>query len=163
MGLKLFLVVMGWWLIHPIHVSVTDVEYDEDRKALEFTSRIFLDDIELHIRYNRNQPYLDITAPKNELTSDQLVKDYVMPLLEVQVNGKTKEIDYVGHEIDGDAVNVYYQVLNVRKFRSITMKNNILLDFYTDQVNMVHVKFEGELRSMRMTPDEPVSTLKFME
>ena len=86
-----------------------------------------------------------------------------MPLLEVQVNGKAKEIDYVGHEIDGDAVNVYYQVLNVRKFRSITMENNILLDFYTDQVNMVHVKFEGELRSMRMTPDEPVSTLKFME
>lgn len=163
MGLKLFLMVVGLWVLHPIHVSITDVEHDVSRKALEFTSRIFLDDIEQHVRYNLDELYLDITQPTEGFSTDKLIKDYFLPRMKVTVNGKLKEIDYVGHEIDGDAINIYYQVLGVKKLKSLTMENRILVDLYSDQVNMVHVKFQGKLRSMKMTPDEPFSSLDFTE
>lgn len=163
MGIKLLLMVMGLWMIHPIHVSITDVVHDKERNALEFTTRIFLDDIEKHIQFNTNSPYLDLTDPDEGISPKNLIKEYVMKRLTVQVNGKSCEIDYVGHEIEGDAVNVYYQVLSIKKLKTLTIKNMILTDLYTDQVNMVHIKFEGKLRSMKMTPDQLQATLDFIE
>lgn len=163
MGIKLFLMVTGLWVMHPIHVSITDVEHDKERQALEFTSRIFLDDIEKHIQYIVNEPYLDLTQPKTGFSSKKLIKEYFLERMSVEVNGKLREIDYLGHEIDGDAVNVYYQILNIKKLKSLSVANNILLDLYSDQVNMTHVKFNGSLKSMKATPENSRSTLYFNE
>ena len=33
--------------LHPIHVSVTEIEYDEKDRALEIMMRVFVDDLEL--------------------------------------------------------------------------------------------------------------------
>ena len=153
--------VSGLYLFHPIHVSITDVEHDKERNALEFTSRVFLDDLEKHIQYTLNEPYLDITQPTEGYTTEKLIRDYFLERMSIDVNGKSKKIDYLGHEIEGDAVNIYYQILGVKKLKSLSIENNILLDLYTDQVNMTHVKFNGELKSMRATPDNPRNSLDF--
>ncbi len=161
MGSILFLMVLGLLQLHPIHVSVTDAEWDKERKALEFTSRIFLDDIEKHIRIQINEPYLDLTSPAINQSTDDLVKNYLFKNLMISVNEKEKEISYVGHEIEGDAVILYYQVLQVKKLKSLAIRSTILADLYEDQVNMLHIKWNGSLRSMKMTRDEPSSSLDF--
>ncbi len=161
MGSILFSMVVGLSLLHPIHVSVTDVEWDTDRKALEFTSRIFLDDIEKHIRVQLDEPYLDLSNPSIEQSTDDLVKKYLLNNITLLINDKAEDIDYLGHEIEGEAVILYFQVLRVKKLKSLSLKSTILTDLYQDQVNMLHIKWNGELRSMKMTADEPSSSLNF--
>ncbi|MEO1098652.1 MAG: DUF6702 family protein, partial [Bacteroidota bacterium] len=58
-------------ILHPLHVSVCEIEYDSNKKSLEIIQRIFLDDLESEIRLDLNQPELDITLPNNGLTLDQ--------------------------------------------------------------------------------------------
>ena len=46
--------ILSWFLVllsmlHPVHISVTEVEYSAKDKTLQFTSRIFIDDLELSI------------------------------------------------------------------------------------------------------------------
>jgi hypothetical protein len=55
--------------MHPLHISVTDIEYDEKAKSLEIMSRIFMDDLELTMRNRLNQPDLDIMAQGKKTTN----------------------------------------------------------------------------------------------
>ena len=42
----------GSMAIHPFHVSVCEIEFDQKTEALQITQRIFLDDIETWVKKN---------------------------------------------------------------------------------------------------------------
>ena len=48
--------------VHPIHVSVAEIEMDEKDKRLEIMMRVFTDDLELTLRKATNQPELDLLS-----------------------------------------------------------------------------------------------------
>ena len=151
-----FLVSMAWAfvaLFHPLHVSVCEIEYDKESKALEIIQRIFVDDLEREIRLDLKQPELDITLPDNGLTLDQMAEAYLKKRLKFEVNGKTSDYNYLGHEIEGDAVLCYIEIEKVKKLKSIKVYSGILSDVFDDQVNIVHVEVDNRIRSMKLTPN----------
>src|SRR5882762_5937289 len=77
---------------HPVHVSVSEINYSEKDKALQITSRIFIDDLELSIRNNRKEPEMDLLAPKNGLTTDQLVSEYLKGHFKIKLDGKLQKM-----------------------------------------------------------------------
>ncbi len=147
--------------LHPIHISVTDINFDEEHNALEIISKVFIDDIENEIRALNKEEYLDITKPGKGRTTDDLLKPYLKERFKITVNGKEVECNYLGHEIETEALYLYFEVEKVKKLKSITVENTIMLNYYDDQVNMVHVKVDGKLRSMKMASGEEVGTLEY--
>lgn len=147
--------------IHPIHVSVTDVEYDAERKALEIVSHIFLDDLEKHIRLIKNEPYLDVLNPKGDKTSNDLIKNYYKERFKLIVNGKEEDYNFLGYEHEGAAVYIYVELEKVKKLKSLTVRNEILLQLFDDQVNLVHVKVDGKIRSMKLEDGDEMDTLEY--
>ena len=141
-------------VIHPLHVSVCEIEYDADSKSLEIIQRIFLDDLETQVRRDRSQPELDITLPGGGLSTDQLVESYLQRRLQFVVNGKQAEYRYLGHEIEGDVIFCYMEIEKVKKLRSLRVQSSILADVFDDQVNIVHVEVGRKLRSMKLTSRE---------
>ena len=85
-----------FFLLHPVHVSVSEISYSEKDKALQITSRIFIDDLELSIRNKRKEPELDILDPKNGLTTDQLVSDYLKDHFKIKLDGKLQKMKLLG-------------------------------------------------------------------
>ena len=149
------------FFLHPIHVTVTEIEFDEKEKELEITMRVFIDDLELTLRNELRQPELDILAPKNGVTTDQLVSKYLQDHFKIQLDGKPQATKYLGHETDGDAFIFYIQVSNVKKWKTIRVKNNIMTDTHDDQSNLVHVSVKENIRSLRLTRDTPEDNLTF--
>lgn len=147
--------------LHPIHISVTDINYDQESNALEIISKVFLDDIEMEIRALKNEEYLDITNPGKGRTTNDLLRPYLKERFKITVNGKEEEYTYLGHEVETEALYLYFEVEKVKKLKSIAVENTILLKYFDDQVNMVHVKVDGKLRSMKMTEGEEVGTLEY--
>lgn len=149
------------WLLHPIHVSVTEIEYNEKNKSLEIVSRIFIDDLELSIRGTKKDDLLDLLRPATGTTTDQLVSDYLREHLRVKVDGKPAPINYVAHEIDDLAMVCYLEVEGVRKLKSIEVTNSVIQETHADQSNLVHVTYHGPVKSMRLTRDKPTGLLAF--
>ncbi|MEX2336865.1 MAG: DUF6702 family protein [Fulvivirga sp.] len=147
--------------MHPIHVSICDIAYDEERDALEFVQRVFLDDLELAIRQKTGAPRLDITQPDNGKTTDELVKAYLQEHFKVTVNGKETDYNYLGHEIEIDAIYCYMEIEKVRKVNSIAIFSDILTSIFDDQVNLVHVTVDDEIRSMKLTGDRKSDELEY--
>ena len=153
------------WVIasfmHPIHVSVTDIEFDEERKALEIASHIFLDDIEKHIRILKKEPYLDILKPGEKYTTDALIEKYLKDRFALKVNGKSVDYNYLGFEREAAAIYVYIEVAKVKKLKSLSVRNETLLALYNDQVNLIHVKVKSKIRSLKLEEGQEEDTLIF--
>lgn len=146
--------------LHPLHVSVTEVEYDEKDKALEVMMRIFVDDTEMLMRERHRQPALDILNP-GALSVDKMLADYLQTQFAITLDGKPQMVRYLGHEQDADVFIVYMEVTAVKKWKTITVRNEVFTDIYDDQSNLVHVTVRGTVRSMRLLRGKSIDRLTF--
>jgi molybdopterin converting factor small subunit len=157
-----FLQVMTLALyLHPLHVSVTDIEYDEKDKMLKIMMRVFIDDLEATLRQHLNQPELDLLAPKNGLTLDQMAGDYFKQRFSIALDNKPQKTVYLGHERESDALIFYIEVNNVKKWKTIQVLNSIITEVFEDQSNLVHVNVREQVRSLRLTRNNTRDKLSF--
>lgn len=158
---SLFQIINLCLYLHPIHVSVTEIEFDEKEKSLEIMMRVFIDDLELTLRNKLNQPELDILEPKNGLTIDQMAGDYVKDHFRITLDNKVQKIVYLGHERESDAFIFYIEVTNVKKWKTIQVFNDLFTETHDDQSNLVHVTVRDKVRSLRLTRNTPLDKLTF--
>ena len=147
--------------VHPMHVSVTEIDFDEKDKELEITSRIFIDDLEKTLQNQLKQPELDLLNPKNGLTIDQMASQYLGQHIKVSLDGKPQKIEYLGHERDGEALIFYIIVNKVKKWKTIQIFNDVITATFDDQSNLVHVTVNEKVKSLRLTRDTPSDKLTF--
>lgn len=144
-----------------MHLSVTEIQYSEKDKAIQITSRIFIDDLELSIRNKLKQPSLDILEPKNGMTLDQMAADYLSEHLKIKLDGKPRVIKLLGHEIEDVAVIFYIEVENVKKIKTLEVQNDVIMETHDDQSNLVHVTYKGPVKSVRLLREKPSEVFKF--
>jgi hypothetical protein len=143
-----------FFFLHPIHISVSEINYSEKDKALQITSRIFIDDLELSIRTERKEDELDLIEPKNGLTTEKMVSDYVL---------KHLAVNFLGMELEDPALICYIEIANVKKIKTIEVRNDIIMETHDDQSSIVHVTYKGPIKSMRLQRNNPVGSITFDE
>jgi hypothetical protein len=147
--------------LHPIHVSVTEIEFDEKDKALEIMMRVFADDLEITLRNQLKQPELDILDPKNGLSVDQMMEGYLKTHFRIMLDNKLQKTQLLGHERESDTFIFYIEVSNVKKWKTLQIRNDIITETHDDQSNLVHVTVKGNIKSLRLTRDTPEDKLTF--
>lgn len=150
-----------FFFFHPIHASVSEINYSEKDKALQITSRIFIDDLELSVRSQRQEEGLDITQPKNGITTEQLVKDYVVNHFKVKLDGKAAKMNFLAVETEDVAFVCYIEIPNVKKVKTMEVFNDVITETHDDQSNLVHVTYKGPVKSARLMRDHPSEIFKF--
>lgn len=150
-------------MLHPVHMSVTEINYNEKDKALQITSRIFIDDLELSIQRDIKDDALDLLKPNNGKTTDQLVASYLLKHLKIKVDGKRQLWKYLGSEKEDVALICYIEIPNIKKLKSVETMNNVIMETHADQSNLVHVTYKGKLKSLRLLSEKPADVLVFEE
>lgn len=150
-----------WISLHPIHVSVTEIEFDEKDHALEIMMRVFIDDLELSLRNQLNQPELDLLNPSQGTTTDELANKYIKQHFSVSLDGKQQKTSYLGHEREGEALIFYIEVKDVSKWKTISVRNAVIMATHEDQSNIVHVYVGERVKSLRLTRNTPGDDLTF--
>lgn len=152
-----------FFFLHPIHISVSEINFSEKDKALQITSRIFIDDLELSIRAELKEDELDLIEPKNGLTTEKMVSDYVLKHMAVKLDGKIQKLKFLGMELEEPALIGYIEIENVKKFKTIEVRNDIIMETHDDQSSIVHVTYKGPIKSMRLQRNNPVGSITFDE
>ena len=147
-------------LLHPLHLSVSDIFHNTETNSLEITQRIFADDLEDALR-NRAKTKVDIFNPKDPEVLSRLIGDYVRQNFSISVNSRPVELNYLGYEAEEDAIWVYLEVPKVRNFKSITVQNTVFFEMFDDQLNLINVKKNGSIRSLKLQPDKRQSSLTY--
>lgn len=134
---------------HPLHVSTTDINYNAKDKSLEVICRIFTDDFEAVLASNSNQK-IDLLNSRSKKEMDVLVAKYLKSHLSYRINNRIAEANYVGYEVDKEAVNVYLEIPGVGSVQTLAITNSILFDRFDDQMNIVHVEKSGVRKSAKV-------------
>lgn len=141
---------------HPMHVTVIEVEFDKEAKAIEMSMHVFTDDLEKHLRFIEKDETLDIIEINTE-ARDQLFRTYFVKEVKLNVNGKDQVTSYLGHQVEGDALWIFMEVPNIKKLKTLEIKNTTLLDLYDDQTNLIHFEYEGAVYSEKLDKETLVA------
>ena len=133
---------------HKFYVSVTNMEYDQEDKAFQITTRIFVDDLEtaLNARYEVDAQL----ATDQEIDgSEALIGKYLNTKISFILNGQKQEFKFLGKEYKDDLVLCYLEITEVElaDLKSITIINDLLTEFFEEQQNVVHVKIGDTKKS----------------
>lgn len=140
---------------HPLYITVTEINYNAEDKNLEISCKIFTDDFENALT-GVHHSKIDLTAPKDKTVADKQVYDYIKSNLQIKLDGKLVNLEFVGYEKETDAVWSYLQVSNTTKApKTIDIYNSLLYDAYDKQINLMHISVGGTRKSGRLNyPDK---------
>lgn len=145
---------------HKFYVSVTNIEHSKIDKALQITTRIFIDDFQrvLEERYDFKE---ELTTEKATQEVEQMMKKYITKKLKIWVNGELKAFKFIGKEYEDDVTICYLEITGIEKVNSIEIENAVLYEIEEDQQNLVHVKINDQRKSLLLVRENDKGLLKF--
>lgn len=152
--------LLAFTTAHKFYVSATDIEYNEKTKSLQIISHVFTDDLEnlLKARYGKD---LYLLKEGEHSEADKYVKKYFQDKLKISVNGKERQLNYIGKEYDKDQLLVYLEAENVEAPKNVSVENAVLIDLFPEQKNVVKVEHNYEVKSLLLTRNEVSGSLNF--
>ncbi|AYN06429.1 DUF6702 family protein [Flavobacterium sp. 140616W15] len=146
---------------HKFYVGVYQVNYAPEKKMLQITSRIFIDDLNNGVE-KKYKMKTNIGTGKETEADVALLKKYLAENFIVKVNGQSKPIVFLSKEVEANDVLVCYsRISDVSKIKTLEISNTILVDWNSDQQNITHVSVFGIKKSVLFTASSRKELLKY--
>lgn len=143
LGIMLFTLLpskLNETLLHAFHVSKCLIEYNEAESAIQISLHVFIDDTEAALRL-QGIDQLYICTEKEAATADDHIAAYLTKQLQLVVDGQAVQPMYLGKEVTEDFAGMwcYLEVTGIKDIRELIIDNQILMDTFEDQKNIVNV------------------------
>jgi uncharacterized protein YuzE len=145
---------------HKFYVSITKIEYVKEKSSLQIITKIFTDDIEDVLQQHYDSS-ISLDTKKETEAADKDLKEYLLQKINIKVNGKAVQLNYLGKEYDTDMLVAYIEVEGVKDIKTIEIENKVLMEMFDEQQNIIHLKTPTTRRSLILDKDEPRGILKF--
>ncbi|MTH16273.1 DUF6702 family protein [Flavobacterium sp. LC2016-01] len=146
---------------HKFYMGVFQVNYASEKKMIQITSRIFVDDLNkgLEKKYHKKT----FIGTEKETPEDvELLKKYLAENFTIKVNGQSKAITFLSKEVESDDVLVCYsRIKDIEKFKTLEILNSILVDWNAEQQNITHISAFGTKKSVLFTESSRKEVLKY--
>ena len=143
---------------HDFHASVTQMQYNPAEKAFEISIRVFTDDLEKAL----SQELSSTVRLNKDAKSDAILEKYVRShFAYMTLQKQAKPINYVGHEVEADANWLYLEMPYTEPFRGGLLKQNVLMEAFDDQVNMVNIKYQEQKKTFVFRKNQPIQNVSF--
>ncbi|MAO16462.1 hypothetical protein LDL77_12990 [Flagellimonas marinaquae] len=145
------LLLLSFSSAHKYYVSVTNIAYSKDDSAFQVTSRVFIDDLDKLLK-ERYDIEAKLATPKESKLADEYIEKYFRTKFAIELDGKPVQYNFLGKRYDNDMVICYLEIPNVKlsETKSMTIQNEVLMDLFDDQQNIVHVKWNGNKKSFML-------------
>ena len=125
---------------HEFHLSKCQIEFNLNEKALQISMHIFIDDLEEALRKQGSGKLFIGTEKETNKADDYLLK-YLKDHFHLKVNDQKVEYEFIGKETSEDlqAIWCYLEITNIEIVESIDVENNLLMEVFADQKNIIHI------------------------
>ena len=145
--------------LHAFHTSLTEMRYNAKSKGFEVSLRVFTDDLEKVLSHdNQNKKIVIENNDNNDALVEQYLKKHFML---VNAKNQLKTIQYVGKEKEGDATWIYLEIPLNEAVAGLKLKNDVLIDMYDDQTNIVNVFVQDDKKSFIFNTKTKIFTIDF--
>lgn len=145
---------------HKYYFSLTDVAYNDKNESLEIITNVFIDDIELEL--NKKYGVNLLLSTKNQYAkTDSIFELYVNEKLQFSVDDTQRKYNFIGLDYENDLVFIYLEIENIKAPKKFEITNQILLENFDDQQNVVKVKIAKERKSDILNKKNVKTVLNF--
>ena len=146
---------------HKFYMGVFQVNYAAEKKMIQITSRIFVDDLNKGIEKKYNKKSF-VGTDKETPEDVELLKKYLSENFTIKINGQSKPITFLSKEVEeNDVLVCYSRIKDVEKLKTIEISNSILVDWNAEQQNITHISAFGTKRSVLFTESSRKEVLKY--
>ncbi|HQZ24288.1 MAG TPA: hypothetical protein PLD18_03220 [Flavobacterium sp.] len=145
--------------VHKFHMALYQINYASDKKMLQITSRIHIDDLNKALEKKHKKK---ISVENENNSSDELLlEEYLSGCFTIKVNGQVKPLNFLSKEIDGEELVCYWNIKNISKINNLEIYNSVLIEYFSDQQNMINVTVLGVKKSFLLTNSTTSKSLKY--
>lgn len=146
--------------IHPVFMSVTEIELNAKDKSLEISCKIFTDDFEKTLRKNHTQK-IDLLDSRQKNAMNGIVNEYVQAHLKLTADGKPVIMNFLGFDQQEEGISGYFQVNGISNLKELRVTDNILYEYQSQQISFLHVTVNGNRQSTRLNNPDDHATFRF--
>lgn len=132
------------------------MQFNPKEKEFEISVRLFTDDLEEALSRESGQK-VQISAKTN---TDPLIEKYIRKHVVLTDSRKQRRpFTYIGHEAEGDANWVYLEMPVDGSFKTAEMQQDVLMDLFDDQVNLVNLQMNGQRKTYVFRKNQSVQAI----
>jgi len=135
MGSKLIL--LFWLIFHPVHVTLTSIDYVPEDNSFEVFIKLYFDDFLLDAEHDEDD-FLNSEKSK----SKEIIENYINQKLIIKVNDRISIGKVNNFEVLDDEVKVYMKYETSEKPKELLVQNLIMTELYSDQLNFLIIKID---------------------
>lgn len=133
---------------HDFHLSLCEMNYETERNTLEINLHVFADDIERAIRRTGSDK-LHLATGMEVDSADRKLVEYLREHFKISSDdGPLLKWNFLGKEATDDFRGMwcYFEIQDVPAVKSMTVQNDILIELFDDQKNILHYSKNGEMQ-----------------
>ena len=159
-GFTILLIPLLAFVSHKYYISSTKIEFKKESETVQITMHFFIDDLQetINSTYNKN---IELALPNEPKLIDSLIINYISKKFEVNLNGTNKDYLYIGKEYKIDEIYLYLEIKNIDFINSIEVKNNMLMEMFSDQQNIIQLYIHNIKKTFLLTKQKDKDLLNF--
>ena len=157
--LLLFLIGLTSMTAHRFYVAIYQIDFVPQKKRLEITTRIFMDDLNDAVT-KAYKKTTNIGTAKETQEDIALLKKYLTENFKLTINGKPKTFTYLSREVESNVVICYLSIKEIAKVSSIQVENSILIEVHNEQQNIVQFNNNGKKKNLLLSSSITKGMLK---
>ena len=149
-GFIILLIPLLAFVSHKYYISSTKIEFKKESETVQITMHFFIDDLQetINSTYNKN---IELALPNESKLIDSLIINYISKKFEVDLNGINRDFLYIGKEYQIDEIYLYLEIKNIDSINSIEVKNNMLMETFPDQQNIIQLYINNIKKTFLLT------------
>jgi len=129
---------------HDIHICKADLHYKSDKKVLQISIHIFLDDLDAELKAMGAEDPKLCTENESENAETFLLK-YISQGFKVKSANEELGLQYIGKEPSEDLIAVWcYFEIPLDQLTELEVENTIMFEKFEDQQNILSFKVDGK-------------------
>ncbi|MBE0392795.1 MULTISPECIES: DUF6702 family protein [unclassified Flavobacterium] len=155
-----FLLTLTAFSAHKFYMGIYQINYAPEKKMLEITTRIFVDDLN-KVLEKKYKKITHLGTAKETPEDIVLMQKYLSEKFRLKVNGEFEPMNYLSKEIESDVIICYLNIRDIKKVKSLETYNAVLIDLDVEQQNITHFTGLGDKQSYLFTESATNYVLKF--
>ena len=146
--------------VHKFYVALYQVNYAPEKKMLQITTRLFIDDLNSALA-KKYQKKINLGSEKETEEDLNLFKKYFAEKFTIKVNGQIKPLLFLSKEMEGDVLICYFSCKDIHKINTLEIYNSIITDNNSEQQNIMHFNVSGVKNTLLLTESNSKGLLKY--
>jgi predicted RNase H-related nuclease YkuK (DUF458 family) len=146
--------------LHKFYVGVFQIDYFKEKKAVQITARLFIDDLEKAL-YKKHNKHIYITTKDEIAEANTLIANYLSEKLKIKINNKSQSLQFLTKEQEDNIVICYLKIPFKDNIKDLEITNTVLSDIFKEQQNLVHLNLNSNKKTLLFTNTETSQKLKY--